>query len=74
MSDAARKALRAGYTNIYVEVHLDTLKVALVAAGFITDAQIEDVWPSREAASRAIGEWCRGGVPGCCVSPTSVKK
>jgi hypothetical protein len=62
VSDAKRKARqRAGYTNIYVEVHLPSFVQALLSAGLINDAQIEDVAAIRDAAARAIRDWCRGG-------------
>jgi hypothetical protein len=62
MSDAERKARqRAGYQNIYVEVHLPSFAQALLAAGLINDAQLEDVAAIRGAAARALQDWCGGG-------------
>lgn len=61
MSDAERKARqRAGYTNIYVEVHLPSFVQALLAAGLISDAELEDVQAIRDAAARALQDWCQG--------------
>jgi hypothetical protein len=62
MSDAERKARqRAGYVQIYVEVHMPTLTAALLAEGHITDAQTEDRDAIREGAAKFVAQHSKVG-------------